>query len=131
MIRLRRERERVLAEDQETIVADVGNAGLGVFRHHDSGRDVRTAVLRAVGRDRKACDVDVAINHYFLAWGVAIDDCRQDRLIEAGEHLWQNGLFVGLEGEKRLVARRIDAAYERKLSSVLGEIDCRPRASIA
>ncbi len=57
--RLRRERERILAENEEAVVADVRHAGFGILRHHDAGRDVGAAVLRAVGRDRKAVDVDV------------------------------------------------------------------------
>src|SRR6266568_496219 len=42
-------------------MADVGNPGIGVLRHDDARRDVGPAVLGAVGRDRKARDVDLVL----------------------------------------------------------------------
>ena len=90
MVGLRGERERVLAEDQEAVVADVGDAGLRVLRHHDAGRDVGAAVLRAVGRDREARDVDVVLDHHLVAgrrrrWSrSARSDCRGRRAPSAG-----------------------------------------------
>jgi hypothetical protein len=57
MVGLRRERERILAQDQEPVVTDIRNAGLRVLGNHDAGRDVGSAILGAVGRDRKPRDV--------------------------------------------------------------------------
>ena len=69
---LRGERERVLAEDQKAIVPDVGHSGLGVFRYDDARRDVRAAILRAVGWYRPALDVDVvAGDDLVVTWRLA------------------------------------------------------------
>ena len=126
MERLRRERERVLAENEKAIVADVRHAGFRILRHHDAGRDVGPAVLRAVGRDRKAVDVDVVAGDDDLVAGrVAVDHPRRDRIVETVEHLLQDRLLVGLERQQRLVAIRIDAADQRKLGAVVVEHDRR------
>ena len=68
MERLRRERHRVLAENEKAIMADVRHAGLRILGDDDAGRDVGAAVLRAVLRHRKIADVDgVAFDDLFVA----------------------------------------------------------------
>jgi len=90
----------ILAENEEAVVADVGHAGLGILRHHDARRDVGSAVLRAVGRDRKTVDVDiVAGDDDLVARRIAFEHPRRDRAVEAVQYLLQDGLLVGLERE--------------------------------
>ncbi len=120
--RLRRERHRVLVEDQEAVVPDVGHAGLGVLRHHDAGRDVGAAVLRAVGRDREAPDIDILGDHHLVAGrAAAIADRRLDRIVQPVEHLLGDVLLVGLECQQGVLAAGIHAADQRKLGAVLVE----------
>jgi hypothetical protein len=122
--RLRREREGVLAEDQKPVMADVRHPGLGILRHHDTGRDVGAAVLGAVGRDRPAPDIDlVAGDDLVLARGLARRDGRRDRVVEPGEDLVEDRVLLGLEGEQRLAARGIDAGDQRIVGPVLVEHD--------
>src|SRR5262245_7835767 len=108
--RLRRERAGVLAEDEKAVVADVGHAGFGILRYDDTWRDVSAAVLGAVGRDRPAPNVDVvARDHLVLARRLPGDDRRRDRVVEPAQHLVEDRVLVGLEGEQRLATRGIDA----------------------
>ena len=124
MVGLGRERERVLAQDQEPIMADVRNTGFRVLRDHDAGRDIGSAVLGAVGRDRKPRDVDGrAFDQHLVTGRRRGRNARRDRTIQSGQHLLQNGLLVRLEREQRLAARRIDAGDQRKGGSVVVEHD--------
>ena len=132
MVGLGRERERVPAQDQKAIVADIRNAGLRVLRNHDAGRDIGTAVLGAVGRDREARDVDrLAFDQHLLTGRRRGGDARGDRLVEAAQHLLQDGLLVRLERQQRLAARRIDAGDQRKLGAVVVEHEARALPPVA
>ena len=56
---------------------------------------------------------------------------RRDRVVEAVQHFVENRVLVGLEGEQRLLARRIDAGDQRIIGAVVVEHDGRAVADIS
>ena len=88
-------------------MADVGDAGFRIFGHDDARRDVGAAVLGAVLRHRKIANVDgVAGDDLLLAGrGVLSRGTGGIGLSRPVQDLVENGGFVGLECQQRLVPR--------------------------
>ena len=122
--RLRRERHRVLAENEKPVMADVGRAGLRIMRHHDARRDVGAAVLRAVGRDRPAPQIDVvAADDLVVARRRAGRHRGRDRVVEPVQNLVEDGVLVGLESQQCLAAGGIEPGNQRIIGPILVEHD--------
>jgi hypothetical protein len=132
MERLRREGKRILAEDEKAVMPDVRHAGFRILGNDNARRDVRPAVLGAVLRHRKIADVDgVALDDLLMARRAVRCRDRRNRVVEAVQHFVENRALVGLEGEQRLAARRIDAGDQRIIGAVVVEHDGRAVADVS
>ncbi len=111
---------------------DIRHAGLRILGHHDAGRDVGAAVLRAVLRNREIADVDVvACDDLLLARRAVGSERRRDRVVEPVQDLVEDRFVIRLECQQRLLACRIDAGDQRIVGAVVIEHDRRPVAHVA
>ena len=124
--RQRIERHRLLVDDLEPVMADIGDAGRRILADDDSRRDVGPAVVGAVFRDRQGRQIDgIAGDNVLMHRGVLHHD-RRDALGEAGQDALEDGLLGSLEGDQRLGPRIIDAGHQGKARAVVAKQAGRP-----